>query len=1018
MELNDSFTEKLIQRTRARKDYVTELKNESPSVSCKKRPALTEELQLPDQNASNCHSKESPKRQCLSAPESNAMDIESEKENVEMSDCSMSSPVVPFHANPKTKGLAALRKNASSKPDSSNGVTSDQGSASESQEEDSKIVTLFFECEQKQCDSELEDDEENSSRSHENNENLSEKGNHCTENSNAKESMAPKTEPSFRKNVDPAELPLSARKALFEKALLGGTPKLNETAVENKLSVAQRTALFENACKVSSGQKTSLNQRVPQRFVAPKQSPIKPKYNVNALISPIKCAVASEAKMVQSSPAKNFTPSNAGSPAKTTGLLQRSAARTVSQDSFEGSPVVSSSATINLATSPNVGMHTRTVQQKLIESANNNWQQKDVVAKATEERKREISNLVNHWEKLSSGSYVENVVECHKQADLDESISCRSEACNESFENDVCLKYSGESENESDCNSDTSSAIEQTGSQSSLGSEDANSLEEHKYELPVEEPLASHLLKAVVSDMHEHQNNNLSTLPEASLSIQSSDCCSESSSYNSSENLSCNSSNSISSCDTATTKANVGTPVQGGSTSNPDVPLLYTVSFYRKQKQEARSTPVRTIVRREKIPSPPVEDTDQTELIQERIKALQEEILRQQTVISQTSQALNLCHATAEFSGSVEQVEGERLLLIATQKRQACLNEIQRLKMHGAQGENISDGTGTLTISDMQLPLKREFMAAKLEGKLNDAVHYFLCLIRHGAQVIVTQMVSTNDKVTDGALCFTNHIKLQGLPPDFSVVFEVYGLQTKKEVLPHEKKYHIKREHSKIRLTPKGKKADGKLLLPAVSSPGGPNAVRSPSFGVIGYTRFTLQNCNKRSFTLDKVHYSSPLDAVLKVKLKLHAEHKVTYKGFLTMFEDVSGFGSWHRRWCALNAQSLMYWKYPDDEHRKEPIGSIDLRQCVTNHVQSVTRDICARPNTFQMMTVRPQEKGDKDTLISWTANTLTTTKHLLSADTKEERILWCNKLNEALTSLRRWDPQALRPMESMQDKK
>ncbi|KFM78451.1 Actin-binding protein anillin, partial [Stegodyphus mimosarum] len=1001
MELNDSFTEKLIQRTKARKDYVTELKNESPALICKKRPALTEDLQLPDQDASNCHSKESPKRQCLSAPENNSMDIESEKENVEMSHCSTSSPIVPFHANPKTRGLAALRKNASSKPDFSNDVTSDQGSAPKSQvnncstyvfstnskelcatrqsrlanlaanirqwednvnqpalltkntsllskssnktpvsstssntlsmklyytnkpsvnnsalissksekhdlgnefnsndiktfksdregsctisafnkmgnsesanrlvkqqkleawdqaikatlEEDSKIKASFSESEEKQCDSELEDGEESSNQSDENNESLSDEENNYAENSNAEEHMAPKTEPSFRKDVDPAELPLSARKALFEKALLGGTPKLNETAVENKLSVAQRTALFENACKVSSGQKTSLNQRVPQRFVAPKQSPIKPKGNVNVLISPVKCAAASQAKMVQSSPAKNFTPANAGSPAKTTGVLLRNATRTVSQDSFEGSPVMSSSATINLATSPNVGMHTRTVQQKLIESASNNWQQKDVVAKATEERKREISNLVNHWEKLSSGSNVENAVECQKQEDLNESISCKSEECNESFENDVCLKYSGESENESDSNNSIS-AMEQTGSQS-LCSEATNSLEQHTYgiELPVEEPLASHLLKAVVSDMQEHQTNNLSTIPEASLSIQSSDCCSGSSSYNASENLGCNSSNSISSCDTAATEANVGTPVQGGNTNNPDVPLLYTVSFYRKQKQEARSTPVRTIVRREKIPSPPVEDTDQTELIQERIKVLQEEILRQQTVISQTSQALNLCHATAEFSGSVEQVEGERLLLIATQKRQACLNEIQRLKMHGAQGENISDGTGTLTISDMQLPLKREFMAAKLEGKLNDAVHYFLCLIRHGAQVIVTQMVSTNDKVTDGALCFTNHIKLQGLPPDFSVVFEVYGLQTKKEVLPHEKKYHIKREHSKIRLTPKGKKADGKLLLPAISSPGGPNAVRSPSFGVIGFTRFTLQNCNKRSFTLDK----------------------------------------------------------------------------------------------------------------------------------------------------------------------
>ncbi|GFR22988.1 hypothetical protein TNCT_295441 [Trichonephila clavata] len=45
---------------------------------------------------------------------------------------------------------------------------------------------------------------------------------------------------------------------------------------------------------------------------------------------------------------------------------------------------------------------------------------------------------------------------------------------------------------------------------------------------------------------------------------------------------------------------------------------------------------------------------------------------------------------------------------------------------------------------------------------------------------------------------FTNLIQLKILPPDFSIVFEVYTLQTKKRKnLPHEKKYHIKRVTSR-----------------------------------------------------------------------------------------------------------------------------------------------------------------------------------------------------------------------------
>lgn len=39
---------------------------------------------------------------------------------------------------------------------------------------------------------------------------------------------------------------------------------------------------------------------------------------------------------------------------------------------------------------------------------------------------------------------------------------------------------------------------------------------------------------------------------------------------------------------------------------------------------------------------------------------------KQELMISQTSQALNLCNSTLEFMGSTEQVEAERVLLLAS----------------------------------------------------------------------------------------------------------------------------------------------------------------------------------------------------------------------------------------------------------------------------------------------------------------------------------------------------------------
>ena len=61
-----------------------------------------------------------------------------------------------------------------------------------------------------------------------------------------------------------------------------------------------------------------------------------------------------------------------------------------------------------------------------------------------------------------------------------------------------------------------------------------------------------------------------------------------------------------------------------------------------------------------------LDDDDDPQQIQAKINKLLEEVCKQQQIIAQTSQALNLCAATIEFSGSTESVEGERHLLVAS----------------------------------------------------------------------------------------------------------------------------------------------------------------------------------------------------------------------------------------------------------------------------------------------------------------------------------------------------------------
>lgn len=114
--------------------------------------------------------------------------------------------------------------------------------------------------------------------------------------------------------------------------------------------------------------------------------------------------------------------------------------------------------------------------------------------------------------------------------------------------------------------------------------------------------------------------------------------------------------------------------------------------------------------------------------------------------MAQACQALNLCRATTEFSGSTEQVEGEKLLLISSklfvqfllfvtekkkkhfvfkgQKRNAAIEEIQKLKSEAAMKvvKNLLVSRGTLSISNIGLPLKREFLAMLPKGGGEHAV--------------------------------------------------------------------------------------------------------------------------------------------------------------------------------------------------------------------------------------------------------------------------------------------------------
>lgn len=447
-----------------------------------------------------------------------------------------------------------------------------------------------------------------------------------------------------------------------------------------------------------------------------------------------------------------------------------------------------------------------------------------------------------------------------------------------------------------------------------------------------------------------------------------------------------------------------------------DHKLPYSVDAYRSTRVKEMERPgvKQVIVRKEDVSQRADEAKASGVLgVKQKMKVLTSEMNLQQTVIHQASQALNCCTDEEHGKGSQVEAEAQRLLLVATERREALKAELDSLKGAPAgqrkapaasDPASISASKGSITLQELRLPLKADFVCSTANRPESTKYSFFI-MIRAGAEnTVATPLASTHRGLNGDTLSFPTRFTLPDVSSSFEIDIEVYGLVQKREESNDKKK---KPSKSKA-ITPKRFLAITKSAqTPVVASPGGPNSVRTSNFVLVGSHKLTLSSVGKDKFPLEKVPFLCPLEGHVHLKLQCDVGSKVEEKGFLTMFEDVSGFGAWHRRWCVLTGYCISYWTYPDDEKRKKPLGRVNLANCTNSRVEPVNREFCARPNTLELITVRPQREDDKETLVSQCHNTMCVTKNWLSADTKEERNLWMKKLNQILMDLRMWKPDS-----------
>ncbi|VEL32799.1 unnamed protein product [Protopolystoma xenopodis] len=168
------------------------------------------------------------------------------------------------------------------------------------------------------------------------------------------------------------------------------------------------------------------------------------------------------------------------------------------------------------------------------------------------------------------------------------------------------------------------------------------------------------------------------------------------------------------------------------------------------------------------------------------------------------------------------------------------------------------------------------------------------------------------------------------------------------------------------------------------------------------------------------------------------------------VFEEIGGLGVWRRYWCQLRADQLIFWLNPEHEraagqrrfHNSAsfrhsanpgtmasfaltstgPAGRIDLRNVIAPWAVISPYRVCTRLNTLFMRSLYSIEPSclaealdaDETERNSCTESLVLSSsadyrwlehKHLLCADSAQEREFWISQLNICLSTLRQWIP-------------
>ncbi|KHJ44187.1 PH domain protein [Trichuris suis] len=445
-----------------------------------------------------------------------------------------------------------------------------------------------------------------------------------------------------------------------------------------------------------------------------------------------------------------------------------------------------------------------------------------------------------------------------------------------------------------------------------------------------------------------------------------------------------------------------GTPALSSSSAMKDTSSrLRSVSSYRSHVKErlAGNTPNKLVYKfpeQNECPkkrSTTIGRSGDQRFIQ-KLQELKEAERVQLEHIHQASRAINLCLSVFNFRGSPEEVDAQKALLLATEKRRCITAEIDRITHCLRERRNFepTEPLGTLTVAHISIPLRMEYIRRVLLPGEGALVYHFICMLKYRDAVYSTQLTST-ETVSNGFLEFSNYFQIDCLPPDFELKFELFCLvradlllKRFKTLLQMSEKRDACHQHTekKNSFTLNLRKAKTARL----PSRGGLPAISDASFKLVGETKITLATVRRSRFNLENLNMLIPVEGMFMMRSRC-CPHSVLAlkpeKGFLNVCNQE---GVWQLYWCILKEGILEFWRFPEDVS-KDPLKTIDLHFCTM--MKPANEEITSRPNTMVL------EMSISD------ANEQECVSQLLSADSENEYERWRESIDRVLNFTKVW---------------